>query len=370
MPPSRRWARARRESGRAPRSQGRDEWLIPSVQRQWRLERHGKTGPFALRQVVTRLRPLHRHEVRVRIRIATLNHRDLYVKNGEYPPQPRERCVPLSDGAGDVVSVGSAVTRFGPGDRVVASFFQRWIRGHATPDALGSALGGELDGVLSEYVTLHEQGLAHIPPGVSFETAATLPCAGVTAFNGLFTRGHLERGEWVLLEGTGGVSMLGLQLATAVGANAIVTSSSDSKLRRARRLGARATVNYRRNPNWEDRVLELTGGVGVQHVLEVGGASTRSHALACLGSAGHIALIGGLGGFGGEISVDDLAIRRASASGIYVGSRFDLERLLAMVRRYRIRGPVGLVVPFEEAARGYGALKAGDVVGKVAIRVG
>jgi NADPH:quinone reductase-like Zn-dependent oxidoreductase len=342
---------------------------FPATQRQWRLVRSGVHAAFIPTLAEASVPELGDRDVLVRIRAASLNRRDIHVLHGEHPPEPRNDLAPLSDGAGEVVAVGRRTTRFQVGDRVVAAFFQAWTAGRATPEAMMSALGGEIDGVLSEYVRFDEQGLVRIPSELTFEEAATLPCAGVTAFNGLFTRGHLASDDWVLLEGTGGVSILGLQLALAVGAKPIVTSSSDEKLERARRIGAVATVNYRDHPKWAGQVRELTGGIGVQQVLEVGGATTRREALACLGMGGQMALIGGLGGFGGELPADELSALNATASGVYVGSRSDLESLVGFIQRCHLKPLIDRVYRFLDLEAAYRDLESCSCFGKVAIQV-
>jgi NADPH:quinone reductase-like Zn-dependent oxidoreductase len=215
-------------------------------------------------------------EVLVRVRASSLNYRDLLTvldPESRAIPYPR---IPNSDGAGEVVAVGPGVTRFAPGDRVAGTFFQRWGCGPITAEAMASALGGAQDGVLAEEVVLAERGLVPIPAHLSFEEAATLPCAAVTAWHALIEKGGLRAGETVLLLGTGGVSIFALQLAALHGARPIVISSSDAKLERARGLGAWQTVNYRTTPDWDRAVLDLTDGVGVDHVVEVGGAGTRA----------------------------------------------------------------------------------------------
>src|ERR1700677_1509555 len=180
--------------------------------------------------------------------------------------------VPLSDGAGEVAAVGEGVTAWKPGDRVVIPFMPAWSKGPLSPTAVASALGGDIDGLLREFAVISADALLPIPPHLSFEQAATLPCAGVTAWNGLFFAGNLQPGQTLLLQGTGGVSLFGLQFGKAAGATTILISSSDAKLERARALGAHHTVNYRTEPDWEKRVHEITGGHGVDLTLEVGGA--------------------------------------------------------------------------------------------------
>ncbi|HUN25539.1 MAG TPA: NAD(P)-dependent alcohol dehydrogenase [Steroidobacteraceae bacterium] len=342
---------------------------LPTTQKQYRLVRSGTEGPFTLELVDAPVRQPGPHEVLVRVHAVSLNRRDIFLIHGQYPIGPRKSLVPLSDGAGEVVAVGSDVTRFHLGDRVAAIFFQSWLTGRPSPQVLGSALGGQIDGMLSQYVTLNEQGLVALPASLSYEEGATLPCAGVTAWNGLVTRGRMQSGDFVLLEGTGGVSILGLQFAAAAGARPIITSSHDAKLEVARKLGAIGTVNYRTHPKWEEQVRELTGGVGVQEVLEVGGKDSLAHALASLGSGGHIALIGGLGGFGGDIPAMALMGVNATASGIYVGSRADFEAMNAFIEQHHVKPYIGRVFSFDEAAAAFKAMEADDFIGKIVIRM-
>lgn len=342
---------------------------IPSTQKQYRLVRTGHQGAFKLTLVDAPVRSPGEHEVLVRVHAASLNRRDIFIVHGQYPIGPRDSVVPLSDGAGEVVAIGAGVKRFGVGDRVAAIFFQTWITGRPSPQVLGSALGGQLDGMLSQYVTLNEEGLVKILPELSYEEAATLPCAGVTAWNGLFTRGRLQRGDTVLLEGTGGVSVLGLQLAVAAGGKPIITSSQDSKLERAKQLGAVGTVNYKEYPDWEKRVRELSGGLGAQEILEVGGKDTLSHALASLAPGGHIALIGGLSGFGGDVPVMALMASNATVSGIYVGSRADFEALLAFIEKHHVKPLVDRIVPFQDAPEAFKLMETHEFFGKIVIRL-
>jgi len=341
----------------------------PSTQKQYRLVRSGHQGAFTLSLVDAPVRAPGEHEVLVKVHATSLNRRDVFVLHGQYPIGQRDSLVPLSDGAGEVVAIGPGVQRFRVGDRVAATFFQAWLSGRPSPQVLGSALGGQLDGMLSQYVTLNEQGLVKIPSGLSYEEAATLPCAGVTAWNGLFTRGRLQSGDTVLLEGTGGVSVLGLQLAVAAGARPVITSSQDSKLERAKQLGAVGTVNYKKHPDWEKQVRELTDGLGAQEILEVGGKDTLPRALASLAPGGHIALIGGLTGFGGEVPVMALMASNATVSGIYVGSRADFEALLAFIEKHHVKPIVDRVVPFENAAEAFKLMEADEFFGKIVIRV-
>ncbi len=336
--------------------------------RQWQFAPNGDALELALREVEVRAPAAN--EVAVRVRAVSLNRRDLMMAEGRYGrggTQPNS--VPLSDGAGEIVAVGAAVTRFKVGDRVAGIFFEDWLDGAPTAASLATARGGNSGGMLSELVVTDAEGLVSIPAHLSFEEAATLPCAGVTAWVGLFKRGGLQAGDFVLLEGTGGVSVFGLQLAAAAGAKPIITSSSDAKLARARELGAFGTVNYRSNPEWQNEVRALTGGAGVDQVLEVGGQDTLPRALQALGFGGHIAIIGGLSGFASDVPVGTLMGLNATASGIYVGSRADFEALNAFLTQHKIKPVVDKVFELEEAPAAFAAMDSGDFFGKVVIRL-
>jgi NADPH:quinone reductase-like Zn-dependent oxidoreductase len=308
-------------------------------------------------------------EVLVRVRATSLNRRDLSILQASYGGGGREGLVPLSDGAGEVVAIGPGVTRFQVGDRVAGTFFARWVDGRRSAAVNATARGGSVDGMLSEMIVSPEEGLVHIPEHLSFEEAATLPCAAVTAWNGLFTYGGLEPGDYVLLEGTGGVSVFGLQLAAAAGARPIITSSSDEKLARARELGAFGTVNYRTNPEWQQEVRALTAGEGVQHVLEVGGEDTLEKALQALGFQGHIAMIGALSGSAGAMPTGSFIGLGTRVTGIYVGSRADFEAMNAFITEHRLRPVVDAVFPFEEAAAAYELMDSEQHLGKIVIRL-
>ncbi|MBV9405822.1 MAG: NAD(P)-dependent alcohol dehydrogenase, partial [Acidobacteriaceae bacterium] len=218
-------------------------------------------------------------EVLVRMTAASLNYRDLLVAKGLYNPKLKRPMIPLSDGAGVVEEIGPGVTRFKKGDRVAACFMQTWIDGPVTQDKGSSALGGSIDGVLREFAVFSEQGLVPAPPSLSDEEVAALPCAGVTAWQALFEKDPAVPGDSVLMEGTGGVSIFALQFAVAAGFRTFITSSSDDKLARARKLGAQETINYKNTPQWNEEARRLTGGEGVGHVIEVGGSDTITRAL-------------------------------------------------------------------------------------------
>jgi NADPH:quinone reductase-like Zn-dependent oxidoreductase len=309
------------------------------------------------------------NDVVVRVRAVSLNRRDLSMLRGNYGRGggSADGTIPLSDGAGEVIAIGADVTRFEVGDRVVGIFFERWLEGPRSAEALASARGGSPGGMLSEVVVTHEDGLVAIPEHLSFEEAATLPCAGLTAWVGLFKYGGLQANDYVLLEGTGGVSVFGLIFSTAAGARPIITSSSDEKLERARKLGAYATANYRTDADWQQTVRAATGGAGVNHVLEVGGRDTLSRALEALAYDGHIALIGGLSGFAQEVPVRALMGLGASVTGIYVGSREDFEAMNAFISEHEIHPAIDRVFAFEDAPAAYDLMENGSFFGKIVI---
>lgn len=308
-------------------------------------------------------------QVLVRVHATSLNYRDHAIVTGNYFGGVLKRdTVPLSDGAGDVVAVGSEVDRFKPGDRVIATFFQVWIDG--VPDRSSfNALGSPADGVLAEYVVLDQEGLVRCPSHVSYEEAATLPCAAVTAWNALMVSGSVRAGHRVLLLGTGGVSIFALQFARMGGARVIITSSSDEKLGRARELGASESVNYVKTPEWEQEVLGLTDGRGVDHVVEVGGAGTLAKSLQCVGFRGRISLIGVLAGRDGDTNPHPLMMKNASMCGIFVGSRAMFEQMNEAITTNGMQPVVDRVFPFGEAAEAYDYHRNGRHFGKVVISV-
>ncbi len=308
------------------------------------------------------------NEVLVRVRATSLNRRDLSILQSQYGGgNPRTGLVPLSDGAGEVIGVGPGVTRFEVGDRVAGIFFARWMDGRPSALTNASARGGSIDGMLSEMIVSHEDGLVEIPEHLTFEEAATLPCAAVTAWNALFKHGGLSEHEFVLLEGTGGVSIFGLQFSVAAGARPIITSSSDTKLMRARELGAYGTVNYRTNVEWQDEVRAITGGAGVTQVLEVGGRETLPRAMRALGYGAHIAIIGGLSGFANTMPLGSFVGLGTRVTGIYVGSREDFETMNAFITEHRLRPIIDRVFTLEEAPAAYEHMASGSHLGKIVI---
>jgi len=309
-------------------------------------------------------------EVLVRMRAATLNYRDLMIATGRYSRGPLKRpLVPLSDGAGVVAAVGPGVRRLSPGDRVASSFFQRWVDGPYDPEKGRSALGGAIDGVLGEEVVLEEGGAVKIPSAMSFEEAAAFPCAAVTAWVVLVVNGGLRAGETVLCMGTGGVSIFALQIAKLLGARVVLTSSRDDKLARGKAIGADETINYRTAPDWGERARAKTGGRGVDHLLEVGGAKTLPQSLAALREGGHLSIVGFLSGGRADPEAASRNDRGIRVDSVYVGSARHLEEVFGAFTRAKVRPVVDRVFPFEEAPEAYRCLEQGEHFGKIAIRI-
>lgn len=330
----------------------------------WQLT--AQSGPQALRLedvVVPKLAPRH---VLVRVRANSINYRDLMVADGRYGRLPLP-LVPLSDGAGEVVELGEGVNRWKVGDRVVATFFQGWRDGPFPRAALATALGGALPGMLAEYVTLSEDGLVEIPPHLSFEEGATLPCAGLTAWHALVSQGRLSADQTVLLLGTGGVSIFALLFAKMHGARAIVTSSSDQKLARARALGADHVINYRSTPEWEKQVFHITCKAGADHVVEVGGRDTFAKSIRSIATGGTVGLIGGVSGFTSDVPLIELVSKMAVVRGIYVGSRGMFEAMNRAISLHQTRPVIDQVFPFKEAPAAYRCQQSGTRFGKIVI---
>lgn len=306
-------------------------------------------------------------EVLVRMRANSINYRDLATVLNPVArglPYPR---IPNSDGAGEVVATGPGVTRWKAGDRVAGCFFQDWSAGGISAPAMSTALGGALDGVLTEEALLREGGLVAIPDHLSFEEAACLPCAGLTAWNCLIAGGGLKAGDTVLLLGTGGVSILALQFALAAGARVIITSSSDAKLERARAMGAHETINYVATPEWAKRVLELTDGRGADHVLEVGGPGTMEQSIEAAAVGGQIAYIGVL--TGGTINPLGLMRKSVRLRGVYVGSRAMFEDMNRTLALHDLHPVIDRTFPFAEAREAFHHMKAAGHFGKIAITI-
>jgi NADPH:quinone reductase-like Zn-dependent oxidoreductase len=294
-----------------------------------------------------------------------LNYRDiLLLENNQ-----QDGRVPLSDGAGVVEVLGDGVRNLNVGDRVTANFFTRWVSGRFSMAYHNTALGGAIDGMLTEYIVLPADALVTFPDTLTFEEAATLPCAGLTAWNALITRGDLQPSDTVLVQGTGGVSIFALQFAMGIGARVIVTSSSDAKLERVRDLGAWETINYKTTPNWEKTVFTLTEKRGVDHIVEVGGPATYEQSLKAVAAGGHIAQIGVLSGFDFHPNIWPITAKNATVSGIYVGSVEQFQKMNHYIVEQGIKPVVDTVFPFEEAPAAYDYMRSGSHFGKIVIHV-
>ncbi|WP_248924440.1 zinc-dependent alcohol dehydrogenase family protein [Paenibacillus hamazuiensis] len=309
-------------------------------------------------------------EVLIRMRAVSLNARDLGVVSGFYNPDAALPFVPVSDGVGEVVQLGEQAGRFKPGDRVSGIFTQDWISGPLQKSYLQSMLGVPKAGMLAEYVVLPEEGLVRVPDHLTDEEAAALPCAGVTAWHAIVEEGKVKAGDTVVVQGTGGVSLFALQFAKLQGAAVIVTSSSNEKLERAKRLGADFTVNYRQTPDWDEAVLEFTDGRGADHVVELGGAATLNRSVAAVRPEGQVSLIGLLSG----MSVDGFNLipafqKKVRLQGINVGSRTMFEAMNRAVGQNKLRPVIDRIFPFEQSAEALRYMEKGTYFGKVCIRI-
>ncbi len=310
-------------------------------------------------------------EARVRVGAVSLNYRDVaMVEHGVAPRGVRLPLLPCSDAAGEVVEIGSSVSRVKVGDRVATTVFQRWLDGDTLPtEAYGSVLAGGLDGVLADHIVVHEDGLVHVPGHLNDEEASTLPCAAVTAWHALVTKGGVRAGETILVQGTGGVSIFALQFGLMVGARVITTSKSDKKLNRVRELGAWETINYANTPDWAERAVELTGGTGVDHVVEVGGLGTMEASFRAARPGGTVSLIGVLTGFDTKVNPHPAMVKGLRLQAIIVGSRAMFEDMNRAIGVNGLRPVIDRVFPFHEAREALRHLQAARHVGKVVISV-
>jgi NADPH:quinone reductase-like Zn-dependent oxidoreductase len=327
----------------------------------------GGAGIEALKRVdLPEPTPQYR-QIKVKVAACSLNFRDLGIVRGTYRMPVRDNIVPLSDGAGEVVEVGPGVARFKVGDKVAGCFFQRWVGGEPSQQVQASALGGSIDGMLSQYVVLEEDGAVKIPAHLSLEEGATLPCAAVTVWHAMMVHAKLVAGQTMLLQGTGGVSIFGLQFAHAMGIAAIVTSSSDDKLKRAKQMGAAHTINYKTTPDWDKAAMAFTAGRGVDHVVEVGGAGTLARSFGAIRVGGKISMIGGLSGGATELNPALILGRRANVQGISVGSTEMFEAMNAAIAVNGIRPAIDRVFGFDEAPAAYHHMASGAHFGKIVI---
>jgi NADPH:quinone reductase-like Zn-dependent oxidoreductase len=304
-------------------------------------------------------------EVVVRVHANSLNFHDLAVVMGLIPTD--EGRIPMSDGAGEVVAVGEGVTRFGVGDHVVSTFFHDWHAGGPQSADFTAVPGDGIDGFAAEFVAVQEGALTRMPAGYSFREAATLPCAALTAWRGMFVENHVKPGDWVLTQGTGGVSVFALQFAKAAGARVIATSSSDDKLERLTALGADHTINYKTTPRWGVEALRLTGGRGVDEVVEIGGPGTMAQSIAACRVGGHISLIGVLTGISGEVPTAAIFAKNITVSGITVGSRQHQEDMIAAIEAADIKPVLDKDFPLAELDAAFVHQASGAHFGKITV---
>jgi NADPH:quinone reductase-like Zn-dependent oxidoreductase len=306
-------------------------------------------------------------EILVRVRASSLNFHDLGIVTGALPVDPGR--IPLSDCSGNVVDIGPGVTRFAPGDRVLSTFFPEWADGAPSKEQLGSVPGDHRNGFAADYVTMPETAFTRPPAGYSHAEAATLPCAAVTAWRALFINGGLRPGDTVLVQGSGGVSLFALQFAKAAGATVIATSSSSTKLARLRALGADHVINYLDEPNWGSVTRALTGGVGVDHVVEVGGSGTFYQSLSAVRNGGHVAVIGVLAGRAGPIPTALIMAKQVRVIGLTVGSRAHQLDVVDAIESSRIRPIIDRVFELDRLAEAFAHQQSGRHFGKIVIRV-
>ncbi|WP_224553769.1 zinc-dependent alcohol dehydrogenase family protein [Pectobacterium versatile] len=302
-------------------------------------------------------------EVLVRVRASSLNYRDIIILDGNYfLPVPAGR-IPLSDAAGEIVAIGPDVTRFSPGDRVTNSFIPEWLDGPYT--GKGSSYSADTDGWLTDYRVVQAEALIPIPDDLGFEEAATLPCAGVTAWSAL--KGVLPS-DTVLTQGSGGVSLFAIQLAKAMGARVIATTSSDKKIEQIKALGADEIINYKTQPEWSQRVRELTAGKGADRIIEVGGPGTFEQSVKAIAIGGQVSMVGALAGMQGGVEFMAMFLSQARYQPIVVGSRQDLEDLLQCVTQHAIRPCIDSTWDFDDAKLGFERLAGRNVFGKVVVK--
>jgi NADPH:quinone reductase-like Zn-dependent oxidoreductase len=309
-------------------------------------------------------------QVLLKMHAASLNYRDLLMVQGHYNPRQPLPLIPCSDGVGEVLAVTDGVSRVAVGDRVAPIFSQTWIGGPPTADKLAGTLGGPLDGTLAEQMVVSADGVVPVPDYLTDVEAATLPCAALTAWSALVEQGDVRSGDTVLVQGTGGVSIFALQIARSLGARVIVTSSSTAKLDQARELGAWRTINYVEDPGWGKTAKNLTGGVGVDHVVEVGGAGTLEQSLRAVRVGGQVSVIGVLSGISSDLNIIPILMQNLRLQGILVGSREGFARMNRALAVHEIRPVVDRVVGFAEAPEAFRVMAAAAHFGKICIEIG
>ena len=311
---------------------------------------------------------VHDHQVLIHVRAVALNRGDLDM----LAPNPRRDASGLqvaTDAAGDVVAVGPGVTQVRPGMRVTNTFFRRWAAGPPSAQKLADVFGFSIDGVLADYIAIDDTAVVPIPDGLSYEEAATLPTAGVTAWKATLGQSTIRPGSLVLIQGTGGVATFALQFAAAAGARIIQTSSSDEKLKRSQSIARHESINYRTVPDWAARVLALTDGRGADLVVDVGGKSTLGQSMRCLAFGGTLSLVGGLTGYDGTLPEGALLTKVARAQGIYVGSRADYMSMDAFITAHHLHPVIDRVFPFAQFEAALRELQSDRFIGKIVLRM-
>lgn len=306
-------------------------------------------------------------EILVRVRASSLNFHDFAVVSGMIPCEDGR--ILMSDGAGEVASVGAGVTRFKPGDQVVSTFFPNWVSGEPSVDKLFGVPGDHTDGFSAELVAMPAEAFTRAPAGYSMDEAATLPCAALTAWRAVAVEARIKPGDWVLTQGTGGVSIFALQFAKMAGARVIATSSSDEKLEKLRALGADHLINYKETPEWGVKARELTGGRGVDEVVEIGGPGTLAQSIRACRGGGHISLIGVLTGISGEVPTALLFQSNITLKGITVGSRDHQEDMMAALEANDIRPVISDRFPLDELSNAFAHQAAQKHFGKIVVTI-
>ncbi|GAW13562.1 hypothetical protein ANO14919_029490 [Xylariales sp. No.14919] len=342
---------------------------VPSSQKQWAVTGTGK-GFDTLQYVTGEVPKVGENEVLIKLHAASLNYRDLIIPKGQYPFPAKFPVVAASDGAGEVIEVGPKVSKWKKGDKVVTLFNQGHQFGDIDIPATSTGVGGIVDGTLRQYAVFNENGLVRVPKNLSYAEAATLTCAGLTSWNALYGLKAIKPGQSILVQGTGGVSLFALQFAKAAGATVIATTSSKDKEEIVKKLGADHVINYREDENWGETARKLTGGVGVDFVIEVGGAGTLEQSLKAIKYEGQIAIIGFLGGAKVQASIIECLTHICTARGVYVGSRQQMEDMVAAIEVNDIH-PVldSKVFTLDQAKEAYEYQWAKGHVGKVSITI-
>jgi NADPH:quinone reductase-like Zn-dependent oxidoreductase len=338
----------------------------PTTTRKVVLEKAGPGYRWKLTEAA--VPPLGDHQVLIRVRAVALNRGDLEILDANGGPDISGRVV-ASDAAGDVLAVGRRVTRLRPGARVTSTYFQNWTDGPPTREKLAKALGASVDGVLADFIVLDDTSVAPAPAGLSYAEASTLPTAGLAGWMASVGRREPHRGDVVLIQGTGGVSMFAMQFAAVSGARIILTSSSDAKLSRAQGIAAHIGINYRSVPEWSKQVFQLTYGHGADLVVDVGGKSTLEQSVRSLAYGGTLSIVGGLTGYDGEIRAGALLGKVANAQGILVGSRADFLRMSAFIGAHHLHPVIDRIFPFEQFAAALQYMASDTFIGKIVLQV-